>query len=271
MVRAQAALIESFAPGVVRGKGAFETMRAYGGKIFALEGHLNRLSRGLKFLGIPPPYPRKRLEQYLYRTIKANRLRNTGIRLAVWKEGRHLRTAIVCREAGFSDRKYRKGFKAVLSAIKRKKTRSSHIKSMDYSLLRAAFKEAQRRRCDEAILLNHRNELAEGSRTNIFFIKKGVLYTPAVRCGCLNGITRQIVIRCARRMGLPCEIAAADARELFRADEAFVTNALMGVMPLTVVEGRPVGRGRPGRLTRKLSRAYRESVHSACPSGGKSV
>ena len=237
-----------------------------------LEKHLSRLLKGLKLLNIHAPYSQKRLKQYLHRTIKANGLRQARIRLAIWKERQVLRIAIVCRPfKGYPDEKYKKGFKAVISKIKRKKTRFSHIKSMDYACFRAAFMDAEIKGCDEAILLNNRKEIVEGSRTNIFFARKGVLYTPAIKCGALNGITRQQVIRCARKEKVPCRTVAADVRTLFQADEAFVTNSLMGIMPLTVIAGRPVGSGKVGPVTQKLLYAYGEDVHSSCPARSKSV
>ena len=272
MVRASTALADSLAPGVVEGKGAFETMRVCDGGIGDLHKHLGRLSRGLNTLHIRAPYSQKQLKQYLSRTLKAGGLQQARIRLAVWKERRVLRIALVCQPfAGYSDAKYKKGFKAAISDIKRKKTKISHIKSMDYACFRRAFMEARAKGCDEAILLNSRMEIVEGSRTNIFFVKKNVLYTPAVKCGALNGITRQQVIRCARKEKDPCRAVAVNVRALFQADEAFVTSSLIGVMPLTVVAGRPVGSGRVGPVTRKLLRAYHTNTHSSCPAEGKSV
>ena len=272
MIKADTLLMDSLTPGVLWGEGVFETMRARDGEIGDLKKHLSRLLKGLNAFDIRVPYSQKRLKQYLYRTIKANGLRQARIRLAIWKERRVLRIAIVCQPfAGYSDEKYKKGFKAVLSDIKRKKTKVTHIKSLDYRVFRNAFLEAENAGCDEAVLLNDRGEIVEGSRTNIFFVKGGVLYTPAIKCGALNGITRQQVIRRAREEKVPCRIVAVDVRALFQADEAFVTNSLMGVMPLTGVAGRPVGSGRVGPVTQKLLYAYCEDVHSSCPARGKSV
>jgi len=97
MVKARTELLNSLAPGVVQGEGVFETMRVYQGVIFALNMHFNRLYRGCRFYNIRPPYSKRQLEQYLYQTIKINDLKDARIRLAVWKENRHLRIAIVCQ------------------------------------------------------------------------------------------------------------------------------------------------------------------------------
>ena len=272
MIKASTALVDSLVPGVVKAKGVFETMRVHDGKIGDLKKHLDRLLKGLKLLNIQAPYSKKRLDQYLYKTIKANAFRQARIRIAIWKEERHLKIAIVCQPfLGYSNETYKKGFKAILSDVQRKKTRFSHIKSMDYACFKRAFMDAKTKGYDEAILANSRMEIVEGSRTNIFFAKKGVLYTPAVRCGCLNGITRQQVIGYAHKGKAACRAVTVNVRKLLQADEAFLTNSLMGVMPLTAVNDRPIGSGRVGPITQKLLYAYCEDAHFSCPAKGKSV
>jgi branched-chain amino acid aminotransferase len=265
MVKAGDALVDSLAPGVVEGRGVFETMRVHEGAIDDLNEHLGRLSRGLKAFKIRAPYSQKRLSQHLHQTIKDNGLSSARIRLAIWKEKRLLRIAIVCQPfKGYSDQQYKIGFKALVSDVKRAKARFSHIKSMDYGCFRKAFLEAQAKGYDEAILLNNKKEIVEGSRANIFFVWKGVLYTPSVKSGCLNGITRQQVIGCARKEKILCRAVAANISKVFKADEAFFTNSLMKIMPLTSVNGRTIGSGEPGAITRKLLSSY-------CPAKGKSV
>ena len=258
--------MDSLLPGVLQGQGVFETMRVYNGTIFSLAKHFDRLFRGLKLLKIPSPYSKKQWQKYLYQTIKVNSLKEARIRLAVWREKGKLRIAIVCQD--FKDsliRKDQMSLRAIISSVRRKKTQYSNIKSMDYLCFRQAFKEAKEQGFDEAILLNNRKEIVEGSRTNIFYIKKGILYTPAVKCGCLNGITRQIVLQCAHRLEIPNKVVTAHTQKLIRCDEAFVTNALIGVVPLTAVGDRLIGHGKAGLLTKKIMNAYNANVHSACP------
>ena len=272
MVKATAALVHALTPGVVEGEGAFETMRAAHAKAADVDEHLARLAKGLKLLKMRAPYSQTELARLLDRTVRANGSRQSRIRVSVWRQGRRVRVAIVCRPfSGYAEAQYKKGFKAIVSTVKRPRTRFAHVKSLDYGVFRRAALEAGRAKCDEAILLNSRGEVVEGSRSNVFFVKRGVLYTPAVRCGALNGITRRQVIRCAREGGIPFRAVAADVRRLLRADEAFVTNSLIGIMPLTVVDGRPVGSGRVGPVTRKLLSAHRKDAHSSCPVLCKSV
>ena len=266
MVKARAELIDSLVPGVVAGKGVFETMRVYNGKIFSLDKHFDRLFRGLRLLKVRSSYSKKQLEVYLDRTIKANFLKEARIRLAVWREKGQLRIAVVCQDIRRCwVQKDQKGIRAVVSSVIRKKTQFSNIKSMDYHYFRQAFNEAKILGYDEAILLNNRQEIVEGSRTNIFYIRKGILYTPTVKCGCLNGITRQIVIQLARKLKIPTRAVAATIQTLLRSDEAFVTNSLIGVVPLVAVGNQTIGQGKTRPLTRKFMDAYNTNVHPPSP------
>jgi len=265
MIKARMEFIDSLAPGIVQGKGVFETMRVYSGKIYALQKHFDRLFRGLRLLGIRSPYTKKQWEQHLYQTINVNSLKEARIRLAVWREGGKLRIAIVCQDVKRDHpRKKQSGLKAMISGVRRNKTRYSNIKSMDYLCFRKAFKQAEEQGFDEAILMNNRGEIVEGSRTNVFFVKKGILYTPAVTCGCLNGITRQIVLQCARHLKITSKVTIVSPQKLIRSDEAFVTNSLIGVVPLIVVGVRVIGQGKPGQVTKKIMDVYSANVHSSC-------
>ncbi len=265
MVKARTELIDSLLPGVVAGKGVFETMRVYNGKIFSLDKHFDRLFRGLRLLKIRSPYSNIQLGVYLDRTIKVNLIKEARIRLAVWREKRQLRIAVVCQDIRSNwVQKDQKGIRAVVSSVIRKKTQFSNIKSMEYHCFRQAFNEAKKQGYDEAILLNNRQEIVEGSRTNIFYIRKGALYTPMVKCGCLNGITRQIVIRLAQNLKIPMCVVAANIRMLLRSDETFVTNSLIGIVPLAVVDNQMIGEGKIGPMTKELMDAYNTNVHSSC-------
>jgi len=259
MVKADKARLKSLSPGIVSGRGVFETMRLCQGRIFALEDHLSRMSRGLGLFKFRVPYPKKRMKEYLYQTARRNHLGDARVRLAAWKEGKRFRISVVCEARPAPSRdKYEQGFTAAVSEIRRNKTKFSHIKSIDYHPFRQALLKARSKGCDEAILLNNRGQLVEGATTNIFFVKNKVLYTPAVRCGCLNGITRQIIIKCAREAGISCKAVMVGITRLRSADEAFLTNSLMGVMPLTVLDGRFIGNGKIGQVTGMLLNAYRE-------------
>ncbi|MEK6537555.1 MAG: aminotransferase class IV, partial [Nitrospirota bacterium] len=127
------------------------------------------------------------------------------------------------------------------------------VKSLDYWLFRERLRQARAAGFYEALLLNHKGELVEGSRTNLFLVKDGCLFTPSIKSGCLPGVMRQKVLEGARCLKLRCSAKTLTAQDLFAADEAFLTNALLGIMPLTALDKQPIGTGRPGPVTRRMA------------------
>lgn len=255
---------QALSPGILAGIGVFETMRSYDGKIFALKLHLERLYSGLKTLNIKSPCVEKEMIGHLQKSLKANKLDNARIRLMVWKGRNQTRISI----ATFSYRpfpkvKYRQGFKAIFSDILRDENAVlSRIKSVNYLPLLIAQRKAKAKGNDEAILLNGKGMVVEGSKTNIFFVKENKLYTPDLKCGCLGGITRQIVLKLARQMNISCRQVMAFPEQLLNCDEAFLTNSLIGIMPLTTVQGHIIGPGKIGRVTEELIRKYQLLVRT---------
>jgi branched-chain amino acid aminotransferase len=257
-VKAEEPLLHSLTPGVLKAQGVFETLRARNGRAVRLKDHLRRMSRGLKVLGIQRPVSFAAIPQNICHVLKANRLKDARVRLMVWQKGGRLYCAITAATLQSpTARKYAQGFKAWLTGGHRRRTRVP-IKSLDYRIFRQSLQKARAAGCDEALLLNRKGELIEGSRTNIFLVKDGVLLTPPVTAGCLPGITRQAVLGLARRLKVRCVSRRLKAAELFEADEAFLTSALLGIMPLTRVDSNPVGPGKPGPVTQGLCRALRE-------------
>lgn len=272
IVQARRALINSLAPGTVEGQGVFETIRVANGNVYNLEEHLNRMARGLRIFKIKPPCSRRQWRQRLSRIIRINGFTQAGLRIAVWRQHKRVRIAIVGRAIkGHAGPEHKAGMTAIISSVKRNKSRYSNVKSIAYECFRRAWEEARQNGFDEALLLNNRREIVEGSRTNIFYASKGKLFTPAVRCGCLNGITRKTILCCAREINIPCSVTRAPVARLIRADEAFVTNALIGIVPLISVNSHVIGTGEAGSLTRRLMEAYYRKMHLSCPPKSKSL
>jgi branched-chain amino acid aminotransferase len=163
---------------------------------------------------------------------------------------------------------YRKGFATIVSSI-RQNSRSplSRLKTANYLNNILARKEAKAAGADKALLLNERDLLCEGSTGNIFLVSGGTLITPGVESGCLPGITRQTVIELANRLGIKVVELEAQLEELMRADEAFLTNSLIELMPLTRVNDKLIGQGKMGKVTRKLLVAYRKAVREEIEQG----
>ncbi len=265
MMRPAPSLVRRLTPGILRGKGVFETLRVYRSMPFALEQHLARMMKGLEVIGLPCPYPRRKIREFLGEILGKHARGDARVRLTVWQEGKRARLAVM--SASYqppSPAVYKRGYRAVFSDIRRDEDSPLvRIKSIRYLPLLQAWRKARQRGQDEALVLNRKGFLAEASRSNIFVLKSGILMTPSLSSGCLDGITRRLVIRLARERGLRVRQKRMRPEELFDADEAFLTNALIEVMPLTRVQGFAVGKGRAGQYTRALAGDYRRLVRNA--------
>lgn len=264
------ARISPFDLGFLYGYGLFETMRAYSGRIFRLRRHVDRLKRSAVLLGLP--LATVDLEKACYDTLRANNLDNARIRLTIsMGEGegtpdppRNPKPTVLVMATSYtppSAKSYRTGFTAIVSSIQQNsQTPLSRLKSANYLNNVLARKEAKAKEADEALLLNEQGFLCEGSTSNIFLVSGGNLITPNEESGCLPGITRQAVIELASEMGISVTQREISLDEMLHADEVFLTNSLLELMPLIWVNGKPVGAGKRGKITERLMIAYNELV-----------
>jgi branched-chain amino acid aminotransferase group I len=264
------ARISPFDLGFLYGYGLFETMRAYSGHIFRLGIHMERLRRSAALIGLPLDV--FDLEKACYDTLKANNLADARIRLTVSiGEGeaipdppKHPKPTVLVIATSYtppSTEVYRNGYKAVVSPIhQNSQSPLSHLKTVNYLNQFLARREAKEKGADEAILLNERGFLCEGSTNNVFLVSKGNLVTPNEESGCLPGITRQTVIELASELGIRVTEREVRLEELLNADEAFLTSSLIELMPLTEVNSEPIGRGKRSKITERLMSAYKEAV-----------
>jgi len=202
-------------------------------------------------------------------TVEANDLAEATVRLTVSRgvpERRGLlppsspRPTLVVQVTpfiGYPAEKYRSGLVAISASVRRNETSPlSNVKSVNYLDNVLARMEAERSGADDALLLNTKGEVACATASNVFIVADGCLLTPPLSCGVLPGITRGVVIELAARIGLRCEERPVVPEELAKAEEVFLTNALMGVMPLVRVDGEVVGSGAVGEVSRRLQEAY---------------
>jgi len=254
--------------GLLYGYGLFETMRSYNGRVFRLDAHYRRLSEGAVALGIPLALTLDDLRAAVETLLERNSLPGARIRLTVTAGpvpddgGASPSILLVARPlSGYPPDLYQRGMAAVTSATRRNEASPlSRVKSLNYLDNLLAREEAQRKGADEAILLNTRGLVAEGSASNVFLVGSEGLSTPGIDSGALPGITRAAVIELAREAGIACAEGEVEAATLAGAAEAFLTNSIMGVMPLTRLDGRPIGGGRPSPTTRAISRLYDQAV-----------
>jgi branched-chain amino acid aminotransferase len=167
---------------------------------------------------------------------------------------------------GFPEADYRDGIALALVGIRRNHPQALDPAIKSNNLLNnvLAVREAQAGGASEAILLNQEGQVAEGASTNVFLVKGGQVVTPPLAAGILEGITREIVLEVAREAGVAIREAAVTPADLRDADEVFVTSSTREVMPGRTLDGRPVGDGRPGPVTKQLLAAFRAAVPRYC-------
>lgn len=254
-------------PGFLYGQGVFETMRAYKGEVFRLDSHIGRLLNSFPVVNIKSDIKPELLKKAVKQSLKENGLKGAYVRLTVWQGKDKAEAAVFARAYNFLNKEdYRKGFKAIISKTFRQNESSplAKIKSSNCLHFLLAYQQARRNNTDEALLLDTRGFLAEASRANIFIVKDNSLLTPSLDCGCLAGITRDTVFAVARGEKFRVIEAKISREDLEKADEAFLTNSLIEIMPLVSVDGRPVKKGRPGKITELLLKRYQGFIQGSC-------
>jgi branched-subunit amino acid aminotransferase/4-amino-4-deoxychorismate lyase len=252
-------------PGLLYGWGLFETMRAYNNRIVYFDAHLERIKHSCKLIYITFPYSIDKLKNIIQRTVKINGFADAQVRLTLWKSEAGIDILVsVKKYQPYSSQKYKEGFRARVSSFRQ--SENSHLarlKTTNYLLYRLAYLEAEEKGFDEAIILNNRGYIAEGSRANIFLVKDRALWTPALECSCLDGITRKAVLDLARKYNIQAYEGNLTLYDLDKAEEAFLTNSLFGIMPLGSVERHGIGKSTGQyKLTRFFMGKYRSLLRN---------
>ncbi|MHC4199411.1 MAG: aminotransferase class IV [Planctomycetota bacterium] len=266
LVPADEARVSPLDRGFQYGDGVFETLRAEGGKVFFLEAHLERMRSGIDALGIDLP--------------DAARVAREGLAAVLEKvgpEGAAALKVIVTRGTGPAGPSTRGDFapsvvvtgsvdprgrpasmRAITSSVVRnERSPVARVKSLNYLEMVLARREAEARGAEEAIVLNTHGRVAEASAANVFAVRGEGLLTPPVEEGCLPGIVRAEVLRLAPSVGLDVAVEPLTIGRLREADEAFLTNSRIGVVPLVEFDGKVVGRGEPGAVSGRVREALR--------------
>lgn len=254
-------------PGFLFGWGVFETLRIYKGKLAFLPEHIKRLKVGCKKIALQ--FPKINFQKKIQVLLKENKLEDAYCRITVFKK--RTGTGVLITAAPFSQYKkkdYVRGFKAIVSPfVKNSKYFLVGVKSTSYLENALARKIADSKGKQEALFINELGFLAEGSRSNLFFIKRNTVYTPSVECGILNGITRQKVIKIIKDHKLRLKMGKFRLKDLFACDEAFLTSSLMEIMPLIEVNGKLIKKGQPGALTYSFHKAYKDLTNRSINNG----
>jgi branched-chain amino acid aminotransferase len=251
--------------GLLLGDGLFETLRVYRGHIFKLDDHLARLTRGAAELGIPLPIDAFGLAEAAHEALRANELARSDAALRITLTrgpGQRgllppddTRPTLIISAAAYQAPVRRDGFTVITSERARRNEGSitARLKSLGYLDNVVAQVEARAAGVDEAILLNNQGAVACGSRSNIFAVIKGKLLTPPIEEGALPGITRATILHLCKELSIQTAEARLGHGDLAKAEEVFLTNSLLEIVPVRRVDGRQVP---TGAITERLANAY---------------
>ncbi len=267
------AKISVYDHGLLYGDGVFEGIRVYDGKVFRIREHVDRLYDSARSINLEIPMPREAMAQAIVDTVRANDKRNGYIRLLITRGAGTLgldprKTTdpqiiiIVDDIALYPQELYDSGLEIVTAATIRNHPNAVNprIKSLNYLNNILAKMEGIRAGCVEALMLNHKGELAECTGDNIFLVKNGGLLTPPPDAGILEGVTRNAVMELAVDAGIGVKETALTRHDLYVADECFLTGTAAEVIPVVKVDGRPVGSGKPGPITKQLRERFHQLV-----------
>ena len=265
------AKVSVFDHGFLYGDGVFEGIRVYEGNVFRLREHIDRLYESANTIALEIPMTRDQMIGATLETVAVNRKKDVYIRLVVSRGPGDLgidpakcrRPTIVIIADSISlypQELYDNGAVLVTASVRRVPLESldPRIKSLNYLNNILAKLEAKNAGCMEAVMLNHQGLVAECTADNIFMVKQGGLKTPDLMQGALGGITRAAVLDLARRDGVPAQETVLGLHDLYNADECFLTGTGAEIVPVVNIDGRTIGSGQPGPLTRRLLAAFRE-------------
>lgn len=269
LVAEKNAKISVFDHGLLYGDGVFEGIRAYNGRVFKLDEHVDRLYRSARAIAMEIPIGRDEMARDVVRTCKANGLRDGYIRLVVTRgEGELGLNPYLCKKpqiiiiaAGiqlYPKKLYETGLRIVTVGVVRNHVEAVNprIKSLNYLNNILAKIEAINAGVAECILLNPQGYVAEASGDNVFIVRGNELITPPCWCGALEGITRAVVMELAAEHGLKVREDVLTRYDLYTADEVFLTGTAAEIISVVDIDRRRIGDGKPGPTTRRLGAAF---------------
>jgi branched-chain amino acid aminotransferase len=259
------AMVSVFDHGFLYGDGIYETLRAYNGRIFMLRRHLERLYRSGDRIGLAVPIPLADWPGLLQEAMQRNGLTDAYLRITVSRgEGDigldpHLcprPTVVIMAKPAvvYPGNLYTSGVDLVVVEVRRNLSSAlpPQVKSLNFLNNILAKHEATHKGAFDGVMLNVEGYVTECTASNLFFMKNGTLHTPSVDCGILDGITREVILLLAREHQVPTEEGSYREDRLLGADECFLTNTSMELMPVREVNRQPIGAGKPGPLTHRL-------------------
>jgi branched-chain amino acid aminotransferase len=258
--------------GLLYGDGVFEGIRVYHGKVFRLKQHMDRLYDSARSIWLEIPMSKEALTAAVEETVRVNEKQNGYIRLVVTRGSGTLgldprkcdpqMIVIVDDISLYPQELYENGLEIITAATIRSHPAalSPRVKSLNYLNNILAKIEAIRGGCLEALMLNHKGEVAECTGDNIFVVKNGQIRTPPIDAGILEGVTRNAVMELATSTGMDVREMVLTRHDIFTADEFFLTGTAAEIIPVVKCDGRPIGNGKPGPVTKQLRARFQELV-----------
>lgn len=272
-VEREAAVVSVYDHGLLYGDGIFEGIRIYSGKIFRLANHIRRFYDSAGAILLKLPLSPDKMEEALLEGVKRYGKTEGYIRLVATRGPGDLGLDpdkcsdptlffIIDTISLYPEKFYREGIPVVTASSRRLPPDGldPRVKTLNYLNNIMAKVEAKQAGCIEAVMLNHRGEVAECTADNIFIVRDGILSTPAPHCGILQGITRQTVLELAVEEGIDARQTVLTRFDLYTADECFMTGSGAEIVPVVKIDGRTIGSGHPGETTERLRRAFRRMV-----------
>jgi branched-chain amino acid aminotransferase len=272
-VKKEDAKISVYDHGFLYGDGVFEGIRVYSGNVFRLGEHIDRLYKSAHSIMLNIQQTPDEMIKLIVETVAKNKLENAYIRVVVSRGVGDLGldpyncpvpNVVIIAEPLFIFPKelYEKGLEIITVATRRNRpdVLSPKVKSLNYLNNVLVKIEARLAGVSEALMLNDQGYVAEGSADNVFILKKGILYTPPTYLGALEGITRNAIIDIAQELGYEVREEPFTRHDVYIADEVFLTGTAAEVIAVVKVDGRAIGRGRPGEHTNCLLEAFRRKV-----------
>ncbi len=271
MVPDEEAVISVFDHGLLYGDGVFEGIRAYNGRVFRLVEHIRRLYESAHSILLTIPLSQEEMIKAVVDTVNVNKLREAYIRLVVTRgvgdlgmDPRKCKQAQVFIIADkitlYPEELYEKGLDVITVATRRNiaEALEPKIKSLNYLNNIHAKIEANRAGVLEALMLTNQGYICEGTGDNIFIYRRGELLTPPAYLGILEGITREAIIELAAREGIPLREVPFTRHDLYVSEECFLTGTAAEVIPVIEADQRVIGSGKPGPITKRLIKLFRE-------------
>ncbi|MBU0639698.1 MAG: aminotransferase class IV [Planctomycetes bacterium] len=274
LMPADEAQISVFDSGFMQGVGLFETMRAYGERVFRLDQHLERLVNSARRLGWSILPALEELRTNVMQVVRATPQQDVSVRLTVTTGSLRSSaqdppqlTMVATATPGtkYPEELYTKGVAVVISEYRQSRfDPTAGHKTNSYFARLASLRAAHAKQTFEALWFTPEHNLAEGAISSVFLVQDGQLLTPPLHTPVLPGITRAVVIDLAVAQDIPVREQPLTVDDLLNADEVFLTGSLMEVMPVVLIEREPVGLEKPGEVTQELALAYKRLVIEEC-------